>query len=256
MITEDQLEQLCIEWFQSIGFETACGYDIAPDGDTPERADYRQVILIDRLLRQLEVINPNIPETVREQAAQLISKPETPILIKNNKTFHKLLLEGVKVNYKEDDNDKTDYVQLIDFDNVNNNRFLVVNQVTIAGIKGNRRPDLVIFVNGLPLAVIELKNPADDNADIWSAFQQLQTYKDEIPDLFVFNEALVISDGLSARVGSLTANKERFMPWRTVSDEHDKPSLEYHLETLVKGFFNPELFLDYIHYFILFELIN
>ena len=159
----------------------------------------------------------------------------------------------MKVNYKEDGKDKTDYIALVDFYEVTNNQFLVVNQYTITGNKGNRRPDVIVFINGLPLAVIELKNPADESADIWTAYQQLQTYKDEISDLFTFNEALVVSDGLSARVGSLTANKERFLPWRTIEHEDDKPLFEYRLETLVKGFFKPELFLDYIHYFILFE---
>ncbi len=258
MITEDQLEQLCIEWFQSIGYDYVCGYDIAPDGPSPERSDYRQVILHNRLLSQLEVINPKIPMATLEQVALQIGKPETPILLKNNKAFHQLLLEGVKVEYKVQgssslEEHKIDYVHLVDFDHQDNNQFLVVNQYTLVGSKGNRRPDLIVFINGLPLAVLELKNPADNNADIWSAFQQLQTYKDEIPDLFMFNEALVVSDGLHARVGSLTANKERFMAWRTVANENDKPLFEYQLETLVKGFFNPDLLLDYIRYFVLFE---
>jgi len=217
-------------------------------------------VLFGRLLEQLKVLNPHIPASVLEHVSHQIAKPETPVLIKNNKAFHRLLLEGVKVEYKEEGpdgiNQKHDYVQLIDFANPANNQFLVVNQYTITGSKGNRRPDVIVFINGLPLAVIELKNPADANADIWSAYQQLQTYKDEVPDLFTFNEALVVSDGLNARVGSLTANKERFMPWRTVANEDDKPLFEYRLETLVKGFFNPELFLDYIHHFILFENDN
>ncbi len=250
MITEDQLEQLCLDWFQSIGYDTICGYDIAPDGDSlsgrgaPERSDYRQIILHDRLLNCLELINPHIPLASLEQVAIQVATPETPILIKNNKAFHQLLLEGVKVEYKNTDGkEKTDYVQLIDFANMSNNQFLVVNQYTITGSKGNRRPDVIVFINGLPIAVLELKNPADNNADIWSAYQQLQTYKDEISDLFVFNEALVVSDGLNARIGSLTANKERFMPWRTIANEDDRPLFEYALETLVKGFFKPELLL-------------
>lgn len=253
MITEDQLEQLCLEWFQTLGYDYVCGYDIAPDGDYPERSDYRQIILHKRLLDCLQAINPHIPVATLEQVATQIAKAETPILIKNNKAFHQLLLEGVKVEYKEEGESKTDYVQLIDFSSVSNNQFLVVNQYTITGSKGNRRPDVIVFINGLPLAVLELKNPADNNADIWSAYQQLQTYKEEIPDLFIFNEALVISDGLNARVGSLTANKERFLPWRVVNNENDKPLFEYFLETLVKGFFKPALFLDYIRHFVLFE---
>jgi len=253
VITEDQLEQLCLDWFKTIGYDYACGYDIAPDGDNPERSDYRQIVLFDRLLTQLQKINPHIPTAVLETVSQQIAKPETPILIKSNKAFHSLLLEGVKVEFKDDGKAKTDYVQLVDFTDVTNNQFLVVNQYTITGSKGNRRPDLIVFINGLPLAVIELKNPADESADIWSAYQQLQTYKDEVSDLFTFNEALVVSDGLNARIGSLTANKERFLPWRTIANEDDKPLFEYRLETLVKGFFKPDLFLDYIHYFILFE---
>ena len=264
MITEHQLEQLCLDWFKTIGYDTICGYDIAPDGDSlsgrgaPERSDYRQIILNARLLESLVRINPHIPVATLEQVAIQIAKPETPILIKNNKTFHQMLLEGVRVEYKnENGEDNHDYARLIDFDNTDNNQFLVVNQFTLIGSKGSsyvrRRPDVIVFINGLPLAVLELKNPADSNADIWSAYQQIQTYKEEIPDLFTFNEAVVISDGLNARVGSLTANKERFMAWRTVSNEHDRPLFEYALETLVRGFFKPDLFLDYIRHFILFE---
>ncbi|CUI27735.1 type I restriction endonuclease subunit R [Cognatishimia activa] len=257
MITEDQLEQLCLDWFQSIGYDYICGYDIAPDGPTPERTDYRQIVLHDRLLNRLEVINPQIPPETLEQVVLQVEKPETPILIKNNKAFHQSLLEGVKVTFKDASGDeKTDYVRLIDFDRVGNNQFLVVNQYTIVGTKGNRRPDVIVFINGLPISVLELKNPADSNADIWSAYQQLRTYKEEIPDLFTFNEALVISDGLHARVGSLTANKERFMAWRTVAHEKDRPPFEYALETLLKGFFQPELLLDYIRHFVLFEQDN
>jgi type I restriction enzyme R subunit len=254
MITEDQLELLCLKWFQSIGYEKICGYDIAPDGASPERSDYRQIILSARLLDCLIEINTHIPAATLEQVVLQVTKPETPILIKNNKTFHQMLLEGVKVEYKDENGlEKHDYARLVDFNNTDNNQFLVVNQFTLIGSKGNRRPDVIVFINGLPLALLELKNPADSKADIWSAYQQIQTYKEQIPDLFAFNEALIISDGINARVGSLTANKERFMAWRTVNNEHDRPLFEYALETLVRGFFKPELFLDYIRHFILFE---
>tara|TARA_Y100001956_G_C4128462_1_gene191861 strand:+ start:2141 stop:5329 length:3189 start_codon:yes stop_codon:yes gene_type:complete len=256
MITEDQLEQLCIDWFKETGYQYANGYDIAPDGASPERADYRQILLTERLLSQLTVINPQLPEEALEYAISAVSQPETPILSKNNKLFHQYLLEGIKVEYKENGEDKVDYVRLIDFSSVANNQFLIVNQFTITGTKGNRRPDVLVFINGIPVAVIELKNPATENATIDSAFNQLLTYKEQIPDLFTFNEALVISDGFAAKVGSLTANKERFLPWRTVKDEDDKPVMEYQLETVVRGFFDPELFLDYIHHFVLFEESN
>ena len=253
MITEDQLEQLCLDWFRTQCYTYAFGPDIAHDGDTPERRDYQQIILTGRLLTALQKINQHIPLATLEEAAQAVTKPESPVLIHNNRTFHKLLLEGVPVEYRDGDEIKVDHVQLIDFHNVEKNQFLVVNQFTILGTKRLRRPDIVVFINGLPIAVIELKNPADINADVWKAYDQLQTYKDEIPDLFVCNEALVVSDGLTARIGSLTANKERFLPWRTIRNEDDKPLLEYELEKVVKGFFDRELLLDYLRYFILFE---
>src|SRR5690606_12914912 len=152
------------------------------------RSDYRQVILHNRLLDCLQVINPQIPVATLELVAHQIAKPETPVPIKNNKAFHQQLLEGVKVEFKHDGETKTDYVQLVDFTRVANNQFLVVKQFTIIGTKGNRRPDLIVFINGFPLAVIELKNPVDTSADIWAAYQQLQTYKEQIPDLFIFNQ--------------------------------------------------------------------
>ncbi|WP_420094624.1 type I restriction endonuclease subunit R [Geothermobacter hydrogeniphilus] len=266
-MSEDQLEQLCLDWFKAGGYEYAYGPDIAYDGDTPERSDYQQVVLLGRLISSLQKINPHISRETLEEAALAISKPESPVLIHNNRAFHKLLLEGVPVEYAqhashphpsplpggEGEERVFDHVQLIDFQNVENNQFLVVNQFTVQGTKQLRRPDIVVFINGLPIAVIELKNPADENADVWDAYNQLQTYKDEIADLFVFNEALVVSDGLTARVGSLTANKERFLPWRTIRNEDDKPLLEYELEKVVKGFFDRDLLLDYLRYFVLFE---
>lgn len=260
MITEDQLEQLCLDWFTSQGYLYKNGYDIAPDGDAPERDDYHQVVLKQRLLERLEVLNPELPQESLNVVVNTVSTPDTPVLIKSNRAFHKHLIEGVPVEYSvyEDGETKTKHThaRLMDFTNPDNNEFLVVNQFTITGKKGNRRPDVVVFINGLPVAVIELKNPADDHADIWNAYNQLQTYKDEVSDLFVFNEALIVSDGWTARVGSLTANKERFLPWKTVTGEDDKPLPEFQLETMVRGFFKPDLLLDYIRYFILFEIDN
>ncbi|HBV76928.1 MULTISPECIES: type I restriction endonuclease subunit R [Vibrio] len=259
-ITEDQLEQLCLDWFKEQNYTYLNGYDIAPDGISPERDDYHQVVLKQRLQKQLAILNPNLPEECLVEVANTVSTHDTPVLIKSNRSFHKYLIEGVPVEYTVyeagETKTKHTHVQLMDFTNPDNNEFLVVNQFTIAGIKGNRRPDVVVFINGLPIAVIELKNPADEHADIWNAYNQLQTYKDEISDLFVFNEALIVSDGWTARVGSLTANKERFMPWKTVTNEDDKPLLEFQLETMVRGFFKPDLLLDYIRYFVLFENDN
>ncbi|WP_210467265.1 type I restriction endonuclease subunit R [Vibrio crassostreae] len=259
-ITEDQLEQLCINWFTDQGYLYKNGYDIAPDGDDPERDDYHQVVLKQRLLNQLTIINPELPIEALNDVVNTVSSPDTPILIKNNRAFHKFVIEGVPVEYTavEDGESKTKHThaQLMDFTTPDNNEFLIVNQFTITGTKGNRRPDVVVFINGLPISVIELKNPADEHADIWNAFNQLQTYKDEISDLFVFNEALIVSDGWTARVGSLTANKERFLPWKTVTTEDDRPLLEFQLETMVRGFFKQDLLLDYIRYFVLFETDN
>ncbi|NOH69924.1 type I restriction endonuclease subunit R [Vibrio pectenicida] len=263
MITEDQLEQQCLDWFKELGYQYQTGYNIAPDGPVhpatgvPERENYQQVTLQSRLMSALETLNPKVPSDTLIEVAKTVVMPPTPILIKNNQGFHQYLIEGVPVEYSVMEHDqwvtKHTHVRLIDFDDRENNQFLVVNQFTITGTKGNRRPDLVVFINGLPLAVIELKNPADDQADIWNAYNQIQTYKQEIADLFVFNAALVISDGWTARVGSLTASKERFLPWKTIAREDDKPLLEFQLETLVRGFFKPELLLDYIRYFVLFE---
>ncbi len=253
MITEDQLEQLALTWFRDQDYEYVYGPDIAPDGNEPERADYRQIILQDRLLSTLHAINPGIPTEKLDEVAALVSKPEFPVLIESNRAFHTYLLQGVPVSWNDGNEERHDHARLIDFNEVDNNQFVVVNQFTVLGAKMNRRPDVVVFVNGLPIAVLELKNPADENADVWDAYNQLQTYKNEISDLFIFNEALVVSDGITARVGSLTATKEWFMPWRTIKNEDDKPLLEYQLENIIKGFFDRELLLDYIRHFVLFE---
>ncbi len=255
MITEDGLEQLCLTWFQDAGWSFQHGPDIAPDSTNPARKDWRDVVLGCELASALSMLNPEIPANVLDEAAGVVTRPDEPSLLQSNRRLHELLCDGVPVEITDAQGLKRgDRVRLIDFDQPERNRFLVVNQFTIQGSKGKpRRPDLVCFINGLPVAVLELKNAASESADIWSAFNQLQTYKDEIPDLFVFNEALVISDGLHARIGSLTASRERYLPWRTVKNENDRPLLQFELETVVRGFFAPALLLDYIRYFILFE---
>lgn len=257
-MNEEQLESLCLDWFREGGWDVLHGPDIAPDSDNPLRNDYAQVVLDGQLIAAFETINKHLPaaqiEHCFEQFKAIVLKLESLDLITNNRAFHRLLLEGVPVEYKNDEGEPvTDHAFIIDFDNLNNNTFSVVNQFTITGTKQPRRPDVICFINGLPMAVLELKSPSDENADIWDAFNQLQTYKDEISDLFIFNKALVVSDGYTARVGSLTANQERFMPWRTIKNEDDKPLLEWQLETMVRGFFDRELLLDYIRFFVLFE---
>jgi type I restriction enzyme R subunit len=164
MLTEQHLENLCLDWFRTGSYEYAYGPDISHDGDTPELNDYQQVILTGRLISSLQKINPHIPLETLEEAALAVTKPESLVLIHNNRAFHKLLLEGVSVEYTVGDEKKTDHVQLIDFQNVENNQFLVVNQFTLQGTRQLRRPDIVVFINGLPIAVIELKNPADMSA--------------------------------------------------------------------------------------------
>ena len=263
-MNEEQLENLCLDWFREGGWDVLHGPYIAPDSDNPMRNDYAQVVLDGQLRAAFETINKHLPaaqiDHCFEQFKAIVLKPESLDLITNNRAFHRLLLEGVPVEYKKDDGESStggepvaEHAFIIDFDNLNNNAFSVVNQFTITGTKQPRRPDVICFINGLPIAVLELKSPSDENADIWDAFNQLQTYKDEISDLFIFNEALVVSDGYTARVGSLTANQERFMPWRTIKNENNKPLLEWQLETMVRGFFDRELLLDYIRFFVLFE---
>jgi len=255
MLNEQQLEDQCIAWFQQTGWQYAHGPDIAPEGTQAERADYRQVVLRDRLLAALARINPHISAAALEEAALAVLRVSEPLPVVRNRAVHRLLLGGVEVTFPKPDGEgkATDLASLIDFATPSNNEFLVVNQFTVQGSKQPLRPDLVAFINGLPVAVIELKNPANEQVDIWDAFNQLQTYKAEAADLFNCNAALVISDGFTARVGSLTADAERMLPWRTIANEDDRPQLQMELETMVRGFFKPELLLDYLRHFVLFE---
>ena len=252
-MNESQLENLCLDWFSENGWEVVHGIDIAPDSSNPLRKDYKQVLIETDLHAAFERLNPHLPINCFEQVLQKLNQPESLDLVTNNRAFHRMLLEGVPVTYKKQDDWVHDHAFLVDFNHMQQNRFVAVNQFTILGVKQPRRPDIICFINGIPFAVLELKSPTDENADIWDAFNQLQTYKEEISDLFVFNEALVVSDGVTARVGSLTANQERFLPWRTIKNEDDKPALEWELETVVRGFFDRELFLDYMRFFVLFE---
>ncbi|AGH34460.1 type I restriction endonuclease subunit R [Acinetobacter baumannii] len=252
-MNETQLENLCLDWFTENGWEVVHGIDIAPESSNPLRKDYKQVLIESDLHAAFERLNPHLPTSCFEQVWQKLSKPESLDLVTNNRAFHRMLLEGVPVTYKKQDDWVHDHAFLVDFNHVHQNRFVAINQFTILGTKQPRRPDIICFINGIPFAVLELKSPTDENADIWDAFNQLQTYKEEVSDLFIFNEALVVSDGVTARVGSLAANQERFLPWRTIKNEDDKPALEWELETVVRGFFDRELFLDYIRFFVLFE---
>jgi len=253
-MTEDQLEQEALGWLAEAGYETLFGPDIAPDGEHPERADYLQVLLPFRLREAIHRLNPDIPTAAKEDALKQVLDLGIPALLSANRHFHKLLVGGVPVEYQKEGETRGDFARLIDWSNPAKNRWLAVNQFSIKGPHHTRRPDLILFVNGLPLVLLELKNPADEKADIWKAYDQIQTYKEQIPDVFQYNELLVISDGSEARLGSLSSNAERFMQWRTIDGLTLDPLGQFNeLETLIRGVLAPAQLLDYLRFFVLFE---
>jgi type I restriction enzyme R subunit len=250
--TESTVEEAALEVFAALGYTVLHGPNIAPGEMFAERSSYQEVVLVERLRSALTRINPSVPAAAIEEAIRKLLRTESPVLEENNRRFHHLLVDGVSVEYKGEGRVVYDQVKLFDFADPTNNDWLAVNQFTIVE-KSERRPDIVVFVNGLPLGVIELKNLAEEYATIRGAFNQLQTYKREIPSLFPYNELLVISDGIQARLGTLTAGWERFMPWRTIEgdDLAVKGSLE--LEVLLQGVFDKRRFLDLLRHFIVFE---
>jgi len=257
-VTEDQLEQEALGWLADVGYTRLFGPDIAVDGDHPERADYRQVLLLERLRAAIHRLNPGIPLAAREDALRQVVDLGIPALLSANRHFHQLLVAGVPVQYQKDGDTRGDLVRLIDWaesaNSPKNNEWLAINQFSIKGAHHTRRPDIILFVNGLPLVLVELKNPADEKADIWKAYDQIQTYKEQIHDVFYYNEVLVISDGSEARLGSLSSDTERFMQWRTIDGETLDPLGQFNeLETLIRGALAPTYLLDYLRFFILFE---
>lgn len=253
-MTEEQLEQEALGWLAEVGYIHLHGPDLAPDGGRPERQSYQQVLLLERLRHAIARLNPSIPAPAREDALRQVMDLGIPSLLSANRRFHQLLVAGVQVEYQKDGETRGDFVRLIDWANPGNNEWLAINQYTIKGPHHTRRPDIVLFVNGLPLVLVELKNPADAHADIWKAFDQIETYKAQIPDIFQYNEILVISDGSEARIGSLSANAERFMQWRTIDGVTLDPLGQFNeLETLVRGVLAPATLLDYLRFFVLFE---
>lgn len=253
-MTEDRLEQEMLTLLTEMGYTHVYGPTIAWDGEAPERSNYQDILLIERLRRAINQLNSEIPPEAREDALQQVRDLNTPVLLSANRRFHYFLVNGVPVQYQKDGETRGDFVRLIDFEIPSNNEWLAVNQFSIKGEKHTRRPDILLFINGLPLVLIELKNSADLNADIGKAFNQIQTYKEQIPDIFQYNEVLVISDGSEARMGSLSANMERFMSWRTIDGVTLDPLGPFgELETLTRGILTPEYFLDYLRFFILFE---
>ena len=252
--TESIVEEAALAWLDELGYTILHGPDIAPGEPATERETYSDAILRGRLRRALERLNPTLPPAALEEALRKVTYPQAPSLVANNRAFHRMLVNGAPIEYRRPDGRVAgDSVRLIDYDCLSNNDWLAVNQFTVVEGQHNRRPDIMIFVNGLPLAVIELKNPADEEATIWTAFNQLQTYKLQIPSLFVYNEALFISDGIEARLGTLTADRERFMPWRTVEGEDLAPAAMPQLEVLLKGVFEKGRFLDLVRHFVVFE---
>lgn len=253
-MTEDQLEQEALGWLGELGYTHLYGPDIAHDGDNPERESYRDVVLAMRLRAAVARLNPGVPLAAREDAVRQVSELGVPVQLSANRLFHRLLVSGVPVQYQKDGETRGDFVRLIDWADVKANEWLAVNQFSIQGPKHTRRPDIILFVNGLPLVLVELKNPADVNADLVKAFDQIQTYKEQIPDVFQYNEILIISDGSEARMGSLSADIERFARWRTIDGMNLDPLGQFsELETLMRGVLAPEMLLDYLRYFVLFE---
>ncbi len=263
-ITEEQFENHLLGILGELGYVYENGYDIAPQPPGPpeggidpgraERKDYREVVLLGRLREKLIAFNPQLPAATIEDAIAQITRPNFPSLIQNNREFHRQLRDGVKVQFQEDGETKADFVRIIDFENIEANEFLAVNQFSIKGAKSTKRPDIIIFINGLPIAVLELKNPADINTTIYDSYKQLQTYKEEISDLFIYNELLVIADMREARVGSLTADYERFGLWRTIDGETLDPLRKSNeTETLIRGLFRRDFLLEYTRDFVLFE---
>ncbi len=254
--TESTLEQATLDWLSSLNYSITGGPDIAPDGETPLRNNYSDVILDGKLKDSIARLNPDIPKDAKEEAFRKVSQVIhlTPNLVSNNKVFHTYLRDGIDVEYlREDGSVAGDKVKIVDFKNSENNDFLAVNQFTVIENNINRRPDVVIFINGLPLVVIELKSPGDEKATVESAFNQIQTYKKDIPSLFVYNELSIISDGLEARAGTISANFEWFTRWRTVDGKELVPNSTPQLETLIKGLFEKDRLLDLINNFIVFE---
>ncbi len=253
-VTESVVEQAALTWLEGLGWRIAHGPDIAPDTPSAERMDYSQVVLEQHLRNALAQLNPNLPATACEDALHKLNHPEGSSLESRNRACHCMLVNGVTVEFQGDNSAvRGAQAQVVDFDNPANNDWLAVNQFTVTENWNNRRPDIVLFVNGLPLGVIELKNPADEEATIWTAWQQLQTYKAELPTLFAMNAVLVVSDGVEARIGTLTAGREWFKPWRTISGETLADPHLPQLQVILEGVCTPHRFLAFLRDFIVFE---
>ncbi len=252
-LTENIIETFAIELLEKLGYGYIYGPEIAPGEEKAERESFEQIILAERLKSAIQRINPDIPSNAQQEALKEVLRISSPELLSNNETFHRLLTEGVPVSKRVEGDDRGDRVWLIDFKNPFNNEFVVANQFTIIENNVNKRPDIILFVNGIPLVVMELKNAADESTTVHSAFKQIETYKSLIPSLFTFNAFVIISDGLEAKVGSISASYSRYMAWKSADGEAEASHLVSQLETLIKGMLNKETLLDFIRHFIVFE---
>jgi type I restriction enzyme R subunit len=252
-ITESSIEKFTIELLERQGYSYIYGPDIAPDSDNPKRKRFSDILFIDKLKETVKRLNPKVSAQLCDDAVKQVERLGSPELIVNNETFHRMLTEGVKVSIHSDGRERGELVWLVDFKNPENNDFIVCNQFTVIENDINKRPDIVLFVNGLPLVVIELKNPADENTTVKSAFKQFQTYKQAIPSLFNYNSLLIISDGLEAKAGSLSAGFSRFIFWKTSDGKVEASPLIGQLETLIKGLLDKATLLDLIRHFTVFE---
>ena len=254
-IAESQVEEHTLAWLRELGYTTLFGPDIAPGEPRAERDHWNDAILKYRLAAAIARFNPDIPADAQEAALKKILHPDSPSLVNNNRTFHRMLVDGVEVEYHRPDGTiKGDQVRLADFDHPEKNDWLAVNQFTVIENHHNRRPDILLFLNGLPIVIIELKNPTYEKATIETAYRQIQPYKQQIPALFAHNEMIVISDGLEARIGTLTSIRERFMPWRTIEGEQLAPPTLLRLEVLIRGAFDKRRLLDLVRNYIVFEI--
>ena len=253
-ISESVVEEAALQWLAGLGWQTAHGPDIAPDTPNAERSDYDQVVLERRLRDALAELNPDLPVAALDDALRKLTHSEGPTLEARNRAFHRMLVNGVTVEHRTTDgNIRGAQARVVDFDNPANNDWLAVNQVTVTENKNHRRPDVMLFVNGLPLCIIELKNPADEDATIWTAWQQLQTYRAELSNLFSMNEMLMVSDGTQARIGTLTAGTEWFKSWRTITGETLADPTMTELQVMLEGVCAPSRFLQMVRDFIVFE---
>jgi type I restriction enzyme R subunit len=251
---ESTVESAALAWLESVGWQVRHGADIAPGEPGAERSDYREVVLERRLRDALARLNPALPPEALEDAFRKLTRPEGADLIVRNRALHRLLVDGVTVEYRDADGSiRGAQARVIDFDNPLGNDLLAVNQFSVTENRASRRPDIVLFVNGLPLAVIELKNAADEDATIWTALAQLETYQAEIPSLFATNALLVISDGTEARVGAVGAGREWFKPWRTITGETVADPHLPEIQVVIEGVFAPRRFLSLVRDFIVFE---